>query len=406
MNILQLSPQYPFEESDGGKKSISMIFNGFVKNGHTVTFVYVGDKEYSVFNTNENEIIHIQHSTKNTLLRKIRSVFSNTPLYISKHNSPILQEKIRSTIQQKKIDIVHADHTAMAELAIFAGKYLNVPVVLRLHNVEWKIWQRFAERCSFLSPIRYYIQRQARLLKQKETELCEQCDLCLTITNKDKEAITAMSERIKVETVPFGVTHNDFQPEYSQKEQDTLLLATTWAWRHNVDGALWFIKEVLPLVKKKIPGVKLFLLGKHLPDLFQKFKAEGVIPIGYVESIREYYNRCEIFISPLFVGSGIRIKILEAMSHGLPVVSTVVGAEGIEAKERNGLFVTDNAEEQAEQLVNLLSDKKLTYNLGREAYSHVRFTYSSETLMRRVISIYEELIKLQSNQAFSHNKQQ
>lgn len=393
MNILQLSPQYPFEESDGGKKSISMFFKGFIEQGHNVTFVYLGDKEFSGYSSPRNgEIIHIPHSTKNTILRKIHSVFSPTPLYISKHNSPTLREKLLDIIKYKKIDIVHADHTAMAELAIFAGRYLHVPVVLRLHNVEWKIWQRFGDRCSYFSPVRYYIQRQARLLKQKESQLSEQCDLCLTITEKDKQAINSMSDRISVETIPFGVNHIDFEPDYSYKESNTLLLATTWAWRHNVDGALWFINKVMPLIREKIPNAKLYLLGKHLPDFFEKYSSEGIEPIGFVTSIEEYYRRCQVFISPLFVGSGIRIKILEAMSYGLPVVSTIVGAEGIEADEPHGLFISDDSRTQAQTIIDLFLSADKVSVLGNDAYSYVRKKYSAENLMQKVTSLYEELL--------------
>lgn len=393
MNILQLSPQYPFEESDGGKKSISMFFKGFIEQGHNVTFVYLGDKEFSDYPSLQNgEIIHLHHSTKNTMLRKIRSVFSHTPLYISKHNSPILQEQLLDIIKRKTIDIVHADHTAMAELAIFAAKYLDVPVVLRLHNVEWKIWQRFGDRCSNFSPVRYYIQRQARLLKEKETQLSEQCDLCLAITEKDKQAINSMSEKIRVATIPFGVNHNDFEPDNSYKESNTLLLATTWAWRHNVDGAIWFINKVMPLIREKIPNAKLYLLGKHLPVFFEKYSSEGIEPTGFVPSIEEYYRRCQVFVSPLFVGSGIRIKILEAMSYGLPVVSTIVGAEGIEADESHGLFVSDDAQTQAQTIIDLFLSADNVSVLGNDAYSYVRKKYSAENLMQRVTSLYEELL--------------
>lgn len=395
MNILQLSPQYPFTESDGGKKSIAMFFKGFTRLGHTVSLVYLGDSptnhKYSL--PENGEIFRIHHSTKNTLKRKLEAIFSSESIYIKKHNSSLVQKNLLEFVKNRNFDIVHADHTAMAELALFIGKHLNIPVVLRLHNVEWKIWERYANRCSHFSPIYYYIKRQANLLKQKETELCKQCDYCLTITDKDKEAVYAMSPDIHVETIPFGVNIPQTNIKgNSGKEQYSMLLATTWAWIHNVDGALWFINNVLPIVRKSLPDAKLYLLGKHLPETFEKFRDSGVVPVGYVDDIEEYYNRCMIFVSPLFVGSGIRIKILEAMGYGLPVVATEVGAEGIEAEQSDGLFVSDSAKEQANLIIELLRKGKEIFTIGTKAQKLINKKYDENILLLKTIDIYERII--------------
>lgn len=395
MNILQLSPQYPFTETDGGKKGIVMFFRGFTSLGHNVSFVYLGEKPSNHFYSapENSEIFHINHSTKNTLFRKIQAVFSNNPLYIQKHNSDKIREELIKFSENRTFDIIHADHTAMAELAIFMGNHLKIPVVLRLHNVEWKIWERYANRCSRFSPLHYYIKRQAKLLKQRETELCELCDYCLTITDNDKEAVFTMSQHIRTEVIPFGV-HNTQKnsKDTSDKEQYSMLLATTWAWRHNVDGAMWFINNVLPIIRNSIPDVNLYLLGKHLPDVFQSFKNEGVVPVGYVDDIEEYYKRCMIFISPLFVGSGIRVKILEAMSYGLPVIATEIGAEGINVGKSDGLFISDNASEQANIIIELLKKDDLVFSLGKNAHNHIEEKYDEDKLILKTLEIYKKII--------------
>ncbi len=394
MNILQLSPQFPFPESDGGKKSIAMFYNGFRNEGHNVTFVCYHDGAEQSHNRFEN-IYCVHHSTKNTLLRKVLSVFVKKPLYLNKHFSHSLKSEIINTLQGKCFDIIHADHTAMAEMAISLGAHYNIPVVLRLHNVEWKIWERYYQRLSRFNPAYYYIKRQSTLLKTMEINVCESVDVCLTITNKDKELLEQYVRTSVIVTKPFGVNIANETRDvlHNRKEQRTLMMATNWAWRHNVEGAEWFIEYVLPLLRISEPNIKLLLLGKHLPKNFLKYSVDNVESIGFVENITDYYNRASLFISPLFVGSGIRIKILESLSFGVPVIATSIGAEGIELSESDGLFVSDDPQKQAAIILDLLHKPNEIKRLGENAKSSIEKKYNIRTIMNETLELYRNTIE-------------
>lgn len=394
MNILQLSPQFPFSESDGGKKSIAMFYNGFRKEGHNVTFVCYHDGVQHDHNAAQ-DVYCIHHSTKNTLLRKVLSIFLKKPLYLYKHFSHKLQAKIISTLQEKKFDIIHADHTAMAEMAIALGAHYNIPVVLRLHNVEWKIWERYYQRLSKFNVAYYYIKRQSALLKKMEISLCESVDVCLTITNKDKELLENYVRSSLIMTKPFGVNtiKENRDISHNLKEHYTLLMATNWAWRHNVEGAVWFVENVLPLLLNSEPNIKLLLLGKHLPQNFLRYADNNVQCIGFVENISDYYNRASLFISPLFVGSGIRIKILESLSFGVPVIATSIGAEGIELSESDGLFVSDDPQKQASIILDLLNNPNEIKRLGEIAVRSVETKYNTQTIITETLDIYHKTIE-------------
>lgn len=394
MNILQLSPQFPFTESDGGKKSIAMFYHGFRNEGHNVTFVCYHDGAEPHYVAAER-IYCIYHSTKNTLLRKILSLFLKKPLYLYKHYSHTLQTKIINTLQGNHFDIIHADHTAMAEMAIALGAHYNIPVVLRLHNVEWKIWERYYQRLSKFNVAYYYVRRQSTLLKKREIELCENVDVCLTITNKDKELLEQYVHTSMIVNKPFGVNFVNEKRDlsHSHKEHFTLLMATNWAWRHNVEGAEWFIDKVLPLLLKAEPNIKVVLLGKHLPKNFLKYADNNVESIGFVENISDYYNSASLFISPLFVGSGIRIKILEALSFGVPVIATSIGAEGIELSESDGLFVSDDPQQQASTILNLLNNPNEIKRLGERAIHSVEKKYNTQRIINETLEVYHKTIE-------------
>jgi glycosyltransferase involved in cell wall biosynthesis len=393
VNILQLSPQFPFSESDGGKKSIVMFYKGFRNEGHNVTFVCYHDSIEQYEDKSKN-IYCICHSTKNTLLRKILAIFLKKPLYLHKHYSQKLKTDIVETLEGQSFDIIHADHTAMAEMAIELGAHYNIPVVLRLHNIEWKIWERYYERLSKFSLARYYIQRQSKLLKKMEINLCERVNVCLTITDKDKELIQKYVHTPFIVTKPFGVKTLQEQGTFSScREQFTLMMATNWAWRHNIEGAEWFIVNVLPILQKSIPEAKLLLLGKYLPKNFLDYSGKNVECVGFVENISDYYNCASLFISPLFVGSGIRIKILESLSFGVPVVATSIGAEGIELSEKDGLFIRDEPTEQASLIIDLLHKPDEINKLGERAKYSVQEKYNVQTIIRQTLEIYQNTIE-------------
>lgn len=392
MNILQLSPQYPFEETDGGKKGIAMFFHGFRNEGHHVTFLCFHDQPEKL-QTIPDDVICIRHSTKNTFLRKIVSIIHPKPLYLRKHFSSSLLQNISSLIIDKKFDIIHADHTAMAEMALALGSLLGIPVALRLHNVEWKIWQRYGERLSVFSFGRYFIQRQTRLLQESEIALCKQCDICLTVTETDKQCLESFVQTTPIMTVPYGIRFADHTViDFEKKRPFSLLMATNWAWRHNVEGAEWFIEYVMPLLQSQFPQITLYLLGKDIPQHFTQFDSNHVKCQGFVDNMKEYYDMSHIFISPLFVGSGIRVKILEALSFGLPVIATTVGAEGIDLSQKDGLFVSDSPEIQAEIISELFRQPEKLASLSLQAIQSVKESYDAKNVIKNTLKNYQRCL--------------
>ncbi|MCK5742954.1 MAG: glycosyltransferase [Chlorobi bacterium] len=397
MKILQLAPRFPYPCDDGGKIGIANITRAFAEAGHEVTlFSFIDNKpsEGAVAKAQQfSKPIFFKHSTANTVPRILKYFLLNQSLYIKKHSNAAIESFFKEFLAENDFDIIHADHTCMAPLGLFIKDIIKKPLGLRLHNIEWMIWQRYADSLSKVSPKRIYIQHQANALRKAEAKFCSKADCCLAITEPDKAEALKLAPDANVIVAGAGVNPDEWSP-YDTVERNPyeLVLATTYNWVHNIDAVRWFVQEVLPIVKKSVPKVKLTLIGKNTPAWLDDYKEYGVDPIGYVDKVQPYMNRATVNIAPLFVGGGIRIKILEAMAMKLPVVASPVAAEGINATQNEGLYQCESAESFAETIVELLKNPELRRQSGEAARDYILNKYTWKQNVGKILDAYTDLL--------------
>ncbi len=398
MKILQLSPQFPFPADMGGKISIANNYIFLSRHGADVTlFSYVepGEKiEQKHIREAEQygKVINFEACTRNTKARIIRSFFTFSSIYLTKHINGKVKLFFDEYLKEHEFDVIHADHTAMMPLALYVASIIKKPIGLRLHNVEYMIWQRYGEGLAFYNPLKLYIKQQASILKKAERKLYTEADTCFTISSVDYKRACELSPTAHVVNAAGGVNDRDWQPDPSvERNPLELIHATIYSWIHNINALKWFLDKVLPLVHREVPGISLTLIGRDAPEWLDDYKVLGVNRVGYVDKVQPYLNRASIYIAPLFVGSGIRIKILEAMAMELPVVATPVSAEGIHATEEEGLFLVDNERDFARKLAELTSDPERVRELGRKARKFIVENFSWE---KNVRIMYDEYAKL------------
>lgn len=397
MTILQLAPQFPFPMTDGGKISIGNITRHASELGHEVHLLAVSSTAVEPHRIDEARrwaasVTVVQQDTSNSPLNMLRSLFSPLPLYVHKFVRPAVFAAVDTLCDAHAIDCIHADHSSMIPLALHAAERTAMPVGLRLHNVEWLIWQRYAERFPLWSPARWYLQLQASRLRRYETTMYSKFAVCFPIAATDAERARAMAPHGRYVTATAGVNMEEWQPDGSQRDAQELILATTYDWVHNVDGVLWLIERVLPLVQRSVPGVHLSLLGKNAPERLVSLGRNDVDVKGFVPSVVPFFSRAGIYVAPLFVGGGMRIKILEAMAMELPVVATSVAAEGIGASERDGLFRADTPEEFAAHIASLASQPVYAREAGERARAFIEQHFSWRESVRTMLAAYERLL--------------
>lgn len=397
LKILQLSPQLPFPADNGGKIGIANILKQFCKQGCEVTFFTYNNGNLTKDGIAEAEkyckLLLFNHSLKNTYPRIMKSMVQGKSIYIEKYSNPEIIEFLSNEIESNSYDVIHADHTGISRLALILGKRFKIPIGIRLHNIESIIWKRYFENLPFYSPKKYYIFQQSKILAKEEAKLINSADICFAITENDREMALKLAPKANITVASAGVDLDEWNVDSSiERNRFEILLATYYLWKHNLDGLMWFIKNVMPIVKSELPETTLTLLGEGAPKWLNNYKDLGVNVIGYVPSVKPYYNRANVYIVPLFVGGGIRIKILEAMAMELPVVATNVAAEGISAKVEDGLYVTDDKTQFANRIIELCKNEKMARALGEKARIYVQNNFSWEKNVKKIISGYEEFI--------------
>ncbi len=398
MRILQIAPRFTLPADDGGKIGIFNITKQFAELGCDVTFLTFDDGTISDEHAKEFEkyarLETIELKPENSISNAMSAFVRNDSVYLFKHFNAKVTSFLDKYLKSRKFDVVHADHTAMARAALYARKKLGCAAGLRLHNVEWIIWKRYADSLSLANPMKYYSLYQALLLRRYEGALIEKFDISFPITTNDHEKARQIAPNAHLVTVPAGVDMDKFlAPSGHGRNGLEMLIATSFFWRHNADGLRWFIAKVMPEIKRRFPDASLTIIGKGSDTLFKSDSRLGIRALGYVQSIPEYLARAGICIAPLFVGGGIRIKILEALASGLPTVATGIAAEGIEADESNGLFIADSEQEFIARISYLMSNTDSLPRLGAKASNFVSERYSWRAGTEIILREYQKAMR-------------
>ena len=214
MKILQVMPQYPWPMVDGGKVGLGHIAQEYAALGHDVhvlCFAGPGTKRVDP----EGVTVHVvEHVPANSPVRILQSLFRSRALYMWKHDVPSMRRALDEIIEHEKIDVLHCDHTCMAPMVADAARAHGLVWGLRLHNVEWMIWQRYAERFPRWNPARWYLADQARKVRNEERVALGRADVVFAITPTDRERVISLAPTAEVIVAPAGVT-----PEVWQRDR-------------------------------------------------------------------------------------------------------------------------------------------------------------------------------------------
>jgi glycosyltransferase involved in cell wall biosynthesis len=275
------------------------------------------------------------------------------PWIVSCYESAALHEEV-SRICAAGVDLVVIDHTLMG--AYLAQVPAGVPTVLDLHNVHWRMASRDAERGAE-DP------REAERVGAYERSLIEASDLTLVVSGADAAAAGKLAPAARIEVVPNGVDTEVFAPAAAAPERGYLLFTGLMNYRPNVEAVEWFAGEVLPLLDQGVLNV----VGSTPAPEVAALAGERVAVHGEVPDTRPYQWRAEVVVVPLLSGGGTRLKVLEAAACGNAIVSTSIGAEGLDFEPGTDLLVADSAPEFADAVAAVLADGRLRERLGRNA---------------------------------------
>lgn len=334
------------------------------------------------------DVVPLERGRGRQIVDLAGSLASGSSFIVARDFRPAMQRLCERAVADFEPDVIHIDHLQMAQ---FVPGGARCRTVLDNHNVESMILRRVSETAES-AMMRAYARLEWPKLKRYELEVCRGSSLVLTVSEQDKATLREMEPSLEnVETVPIGVDVHYFQPLQLDRQSRNILSIGTMYWPPNVDAMLYFYREILPLVRREAPDCVLTIAGQRPVESIQALARDpGVRVTGRVDDVPAASADCGVFIVPLRSGSGVRVKILNALALGLPVVSTSVGAEGLGVTSGEELIIADTPAEFADAVVRVLRDRDLAERLGRNGRRLVCEEYSWERVGERLLGLYDE----------------
>ncbi len=296
-------------------------------------------------------------SSPNFLFALASSWLSPLPVDLHKHQLPALRREVQQLLDTGDFDLCIADFMSALPNVSLATR---TPVVLFSHNVEYMIWKRLHDNePNWIK--RMMLTVEWRKMRRAETRVCDAVAATITVSEEDALLLRRTSPQALIAAVPTGVdVHYFTQDKAVAQAPFNLVFSGSMDWLPNEDAMLFFMQDVLPLVQREIPQVTLCIVGRHPSERLRAAAfLQSVEVTGTVPDVRPWLDRATVFIVPLRIGGGTRLKIYEALSMGLPVVSTTIGAEGLSLIDNVHLLRADTPAEQASAIVRLLRQPAL-----------------------------------------------
>lgn len=401
VRILWLKTELLHPIDKGGKiRTYQMLKE--LKKTHRITYLTLDDgaadadalgkaSEYA------HETVAVAHGTAAKFSAKFylelaQNTVSELPYFMQKYVSAAMREAIEKRATRKNFDVVVCDFLMPA---VNMPERLDVPTVLFQHNVEATIWRRHFE-VQTNAVKRLYLKNQWRKSVDYERETCRKFDFVAAVSKEDADTMRADYGVENVADVPTGVDTEFFKRDDAiEKNPFDLVFTGSMDWLPNEDAIDWFAREIYPLVKAKIPRASLTVVGRNpFASLVEMSRKDASIRVtGRVEDVRPFMTEASVYVVPLRIGGGTRLKIYEAMAMRLPIVSTSVGAEGLPVKDGEEIVLRDTPQAFADAVVELLNDKNRAQKIGAAAEKTVRENFGWRAVAEAFADICEKAIE-------------
>lgn len=296
------------------------------------------------------------------------------PYQMRKYCRPVVTERLREILREGRYDALVCDFLLTAAAVPWD---VSLPTVIFTHNVEAAIWRRHLDVRR--NPLwKLLALREYLTWARAENHYTQLADHVLTVSDDDRKAFLEFLPPEKVTTVPTGVDLDYFQPRQGTPEAASIVFTGSMDWLPNEDAIAYFASEILPIIQRSVPDVTFWVVGRK-PTRKVLSIAEGNPAIrvtGTVEDIRPYVQKAAVYVVPLRIGGGTRLKIFEAMAMGMALVSTSIGAEGLPVRDGENIFLADTPSEFARQTIRLLGEPAVRNRLGLAARALVEGRYS------------------------------
>lgn len=415
--ILFVMPRLPFPATSGRKTSLYHYCRILSKDlGYRLVvtaFLEGGDDPRKKPDFIDRLVVLPSPSTKSKVSNIIKYSFikKDWPMQVALYWNPQAKEIVNCVFQEEKPFAVIGDMVRSTE-------YIKDLPTYRIADLDDRISLRYQRQLDTdidgINPYGAYInavpcvmrkpllntsvktkvvKNEINLLHKYELKMGQVCDRTIFVATKEAEQFNKELKKEKATAVPIGVDVDFFQPRHVKVKKNMIGFLGAMSVAHNEFAARHFIQDILPLVLKKVPDAKFMVIGGGANEQLKSLASEHVVFTGRVPDVRDYLEKCKVFVCPMTFGSGIKTKNLEAMSMGLPIVTTSIGAENIDLANSKEWFVTDNDVEFADRVTDILHNDHLREEMGSRAAAYIRENWTWKTAETKFSEILSETIK-------------
>ncbi|MCY4538792.1 MAG: glycosyltransferase [Chloroflexi bacterium] len=400
MEILLLSPDNPFPRESGAAIRNYGIIRGLYGSGHRVTLLTFSEGALSPGTNPLFQYCGDVHSCPIPQRSKSDRIVSLLATRRADMEDRLMSaafgQKLAAILDSRAFDIIQFSGIELGSyLPVIRQKRCEAKVVYDALNAEAEL-QRLIYQLDRKRPSRLhtalYSAIQARRLERYERNLCESVDAVIAVSEEDRNLLESYGGA-PIYVMPSGIFVDDYQSCHGERRAGNQLVFTgKMDYRPNVDAVEWFCHSVLPALLQRHPALELIIVGRNPHPRIQALADGNHVKVtGWVESVLPYLQAATLFVLPMRMGSGTRLKILEAMASGCAVVSTSLGASGLRGSIRQAIEIADGAEGFAHSISSLLNDMDRRQALGERAREQARAHYDWSAIMRHLLDAYEDL---------------
>lgn len=328
--------------------------------------------------------------TRIQLLDIFLNLFTGRSYNVERFYSAEFEKKIADTLQKNSFDIIHLE-------SLFATPYLDcirqnseAGIVYRAHNIEFEIWDELAKREAWTVK-RLYLKFLAKRIKNYELGLINLVDGIAAISEEDVHLFKKYGCTIPMVNIPFGINIRDYIISSEAPEDPNIFFLGAMDWLPNREGVDWFIKECWSKINLDNAGLKFTIAGRSTPRSLMEKKISNVEFVGEVPDAKKFMLENGVMVVPLLSGSGIRVKIIEAMALGKVIIATTLAAKGINCEHKKNILIADSPAEFAEMTCLAASNNELRKLISQNARKFAEENFDNCIIIEKLISFYSRI---------------
>jgi len=325
-----------------------------------------------------------------TISKLVRGLIGPTPLTVLNYSSAHVSRILAEILQAGSFDAVQMEGVHLSAYLPVIGAAASRPVILAdWHNIESEILHRYSQ-VNPSPPRRAYAWRTANLLERAETRFLGACDVHTVTSERERVRLQSRNPAAEIHVIPNGVDVQYFGAQELDcgSPRTSLVFAGSMDYSANVDAVVWFVNHIWPALRQEHPALSFAIVGRDPTTEVRALAGDRVTVTGTVPDVRPYYAGALAAVVPLRIGSGTRLKILEAMAAGIPVISTRLGAEGLDLEDGTHLLLADSADDMIAAVGRLAASSELWQRLSRSGREVVSRLYDWRALTEDLYRIH------------------